>query len=277
MKKFIFVLVVIVFAATSCKNKQPDVYTILGEATPFANVNEKLNGKVEKVAEKYYWAIPDGNSFKKGNHVTDHERDSLKWGKDWECTFDSSGDIKTCFGINDNNKIIWMWEFFKENNILISAKLTNMDTLSQSVKLKCNSDGAVIEALRFRPVVDTLISTWTYKFNSRGDTLIRQNYNLKGIPTYYRVSVVGKDGQFLNTAFYNRNKSYTGGNDNIFDEKGNFIGWTLYDKDKKVTAKWILSDFEYDNNDNWIKAVLKDASGKSDIVSIVERTYTYFE
>ena len=63
MKKLIFLLALIVFAVASCKEKKPADYTRLGNFTPYQTYMEKLNGKVETVAEKGYWAVPEGDTL----------------------------------------------------------------------------------------------------------------------------------------------------------------------------------------------------------------------
>ena len=65
MKKILFLLLVIVFAVTSCKNDKVE-YTLLGDGTPYFQYPEKLIGNVKNVTEKNYLALPSGDTYKKG-------------------------------------------------------------------------------------------------------------------------------------------------------------------------------------------------------------------
>lgn len=260
-------------AATGCNNKKPAEYTMLGEYTPYSNIHEKLYGKVEKVIQKFYWAIPDGEKFTKGKLVTDHERDSLGLMRDFGVLFDNSGDVVNSYSFNENGKIIGRWDLIKENNVLTIARRTNMDTLSIYHKLKCNSDGEVTEAGRYMPVADTLISSYSIRYNMKHDTQTFQSYSYKGLPTTKRIAVADDDGQFLNVSFYNKDGSYTGGQDYNYKEKGTQTGLIYYDKNKKPYQQFNYYDIELDSHDNWIKIATK---GKTGPAFIAERTFTYF-
>ena len=114
---FLSVILTSVSAIAQEEEQKPAEYTILGLYSPFTNFSPgRLIGKVEKVIEKSYWSIPDGDAYRKGNPIAIKERTSLYY--DWEVIFDESGDIKTCIYIDENNKVLRKVELFKENNIL---------------------------------------------------------------------------------------------------------------------------------------------------------------
>ena len=83
MKKLIFLLALIVFAVASCKEKKPADYTRLGYFTTYQTYMEKLNGKVESVAEKGYWAIPKVRLTSKEPGLQKHELDSIGYTYDY--------------------------------------------------------------------------------------------------------------------------------------------------------------------------------------------------
>ena len=88
MKNGIALLFVIVIISYGCKTNKKTESTILGEYTPNFNwLNEKLNGKVEKLIEKFYWGVADGDNVKKGDLITSKEADSLGWGYTYELNF----------------------------------------------------------------------------------------------------------------------------------------------------------------------------------------------
>jgi hypothetical protein len=277
MKKPVILLIAIVFVIIGCKSKKTTEYTVLGLYTPYQNAGtpEKLIGKVEKMTERCYWAIPDGDTFKKGNPITDIERDSIGWPPNWECTFDKSGDPVICSWLYANNKSIRRYEMFKENNILTLAKLYYNDTLGKYEKIRHNADGDIIEQKVFNAVVDTLLFTYISQYSLKRDTLIRQFYDYKGIPSSKRIAIVDKDGKYLSFTYYKEDGTPVRGQEFKYNEKGNNLGLIKWEDNKEnVTEHWYLSPVEYDQKGNVIMSIVKNKKG---MVSIWERTYTYFE
>jgi hypothetical protein len=273
MKKLLFLLLATVLIMTGCTSKKPAKFTVLGDYTPYNAFPENFIGKVEKVIEKNYWAIPDGDTFKKGNLITIKDRDSLNWSNDFEATFDIAGDIVSCNYLNENNQSIYKWELMKENNILTSAKVILKDTVRISQKLKCNADGKIIEISTYRSIVDTLISSSNIKYSEKGDTITRQFFNYKGAPTAKQIYLYNDEGQFLRRESYNEEGTFNGANDVEYNDKGKISRLTFYYKDKKVFLDGHYT-YDYDQKGNWTKAIAKDNKGN---VVIEERTYTYFE
>lgn len=272
MKKFLFLFLLIIFIVTGSKNIKPPEHSMLGFYSPFMNFSpERLIGKVEKVIEKSYWAIPDGDAYRKGNAIAIKERNSLYY--DWEVILDESGDIRTNILMDENNKVVKKTELFKENNILTLA--TYNDSNSDYDKLRFNSEGDIIEILVFRTGVDTFMWRSTFKFNLKRDSLTNQLYDNKGILRAKNIAVVNKDGQFSSRIFYDENGKYQRGQEYKYNEKRNLIELIFYNERKKITEDIYFSHFEYDQKGNWIKKIFKNNS--NDDIVIQERTYTYFE
>ena len=271
--QFLFLLLAIIFIV-NCQNKKPPEYSMLGFYSPYQNYSpERLIGKVEKVIQKGYWAIPDGDAFRKGNRVTIKERKSRYY--DWEVIFDESGDVKTCIYIDENNKVLRKVELIKENNILTLA--TYDDSRSVYDKLKCNSEGDIIELLQFSTGVDTLMWRSSFKFSLKRDTLTNLIYDHKGILRAKAISLVDKDGQFSSRSYHDGNGIYQRGQEFEFNEKRNFIKGSSYNERKELTVDVYFSDFEYDQKGNWIKAIMVPLFVNEGDTVIWERTYTYFE
>lgn len=271
--QFLFLLLAIIFIV-NCQNKKPPEYSMLGFYSPYQNYSpERLIGKVEKVIQKGYWAIPDGDAFRKGNRVTIKERKSRYY--DWEVIFDESGDVKTCIYIDENNKVLRKVELIKENNILTLA--TYDDSRSVYDKLKCNSEGDIIELLQFSTGVDTLMWRNSFKFSLKRDTLTNLIYDHKGILRAKAISLVDKDGQFSSRSYHDGNGIYQRGQEFEFNEKRNFIKGSSYNERKELTVDVYFSDFEYDQKGNWIKAIMVPLFVNEGDTVIWERTYTYFE
>jgi len=272
MKKFLFLFPAIIFVVTGFKNNEPAEYTVLGIYSAHMNFSpERLIGNVEKVIEKSYWAIPDGDAFRKGNPITMKERKSLYY--DWEVILDESGDVRICVIMDENNNVVKKNELFKEDNILTLA--TYDDAYSVYDKLRCNSKGDIVELSVFSNGVDTLMWRNTIEFNLKRDTLTWQVYDYKGILRARVIAVVDKDGQFSNRLFYDENGKYQRGQEFKYNEKRNLIELILYNRKKKITEDVYFSNFEYDQEGNWINRILK--SNSNDNIVFQERTYTYFE
>jgi hypothetical protein len=272
MKKLVYILLVIVFAIAGCKTRKQAEYTVLGDYTPYQAYMEKLNGKVEKVVETNYWAVPDGESYKKGNKMTRKELDSIGYTGDFVATFDVAGDLVSCSGMDETQKTVYKWEIIKENNKLTRANYIYHDTLRYYEKLKCNDKGEIIAGSRFRAKTDTLIQSWIAKRNAKGDTTLYNVSNYKGEPSYKVKMLYNELKQFTGYQLYDKDGKYTGGNELQYDNLGKISAITFYDKDKKPV---IGNDFinEYDSKGNWIKVICKDTKG---FVIIGERAYKYF-
>jgi hypothetical protein len=273
MKKLVLFLIAVVFSVAGCKNNKPVESTILGVYTPYQMSMEKLNGKVEKVIETNYWAIPDGESYKKGEKMTRKQLDSLNYTSDFEATFDDAGDLVSCVMIDENKKTINKWELVKENNVLSKATYTYKDTIRSYHMLKCNTKGEIIEVNVFRPVVDTLTSSWIITKSPDGDKVTYEVLNYKGKHSYENILLYNKANQFLGYQAYNKEGKYNGGSEIKYNDQGKISGLIFYDKDKKATAENSFI-YEYDSRGNWIKSVCKDTKG---FAVIGERTYKYFD
>jgi len=273
MKKLIPLLTFVILMAIGCTNEKPAGYTVLGDYTPYEATPEKLIGKVEKVIEKNYWAIPDGETFKKGNPFTIKDRDSINWTNDFEVTFNDQGGLVSCNYIDENGKSILKWELSRENGLLTSARATKNDTARMNEKIKCNPAGEITEIAYYRPVADTLIATFMITCSEKKDTVTKQFYNYKGGKGGKIVYIYNDGGRFLRQETYDMDGAFTGSIEVKYNEKGKNSELEFYDKDKKLTAVNHFT-YEYDQKGNWIKAVTKDDRG---FVVIEERTYAYFE
>ncbi|MFZ0473252.1 MAG: hypothetical protein WAL94_11605, partial [Bacteroidales bacterium] len=122
MKKLIFLLALIVFAVASCKEKKSADYTRLGNFTTYQTYMEKLNGKVETVAEKGYWAVLEGDAYIKGARIKKHELDSIGYTYDYQARFDIDGDLISCTTYDENDNEINNWSLSKVNNMPARAE-----------------------------------------------------------------------------------------------------------------------------------------------------------
>jgi soluble cytochrome b562 len=272
MKKLAYLLLVIVFAA-GCKNKQQTDFTIIGEFTPYQTNMEKLIGKVEKVTEINYWAVPDGESFKKGAKMTKKQLDSLGYTGDFEATFDNAGRILSCATLDENKKITSLWAITRESEILATANFTSKDTLRLYEKVKYDKDRNMIEATDYRSGVDTLLERWVGEKSAKGDTIVYKQLNHKGEVEFKYVLLYNDLKQFLGFQGYDKDGKYMSGNATKFDNMGKMSELVYFDKDKKPLTENIFIN-EYDSRGNWVKQICKDKKG---FTIIGERVYKYFE
>lgn len=273
MKKLAYFLLVIVFAAPGCKNKQYSDFTIIGEFTPYQTNLEKLNGKVEKVTEINYWAIPDGESFKKGAKMTKKQLDSLGYTGDYEATFDKAGRIVSCAILDENKKVANIWKIKRENEGQARANFTSKDTLMIYQKIKYDKDGNMTEADVFKTGVDTLLQKWVGERSAKGDTVIYTIFNYKGDQSAKYLLFYNDLKQFLGYKQFDKDGNYAGGNAAKYDNVGKMSELVYFDKDKNPVTENIFIN-EYDSRGNWVRQICKDKKG---FVIIGERVYKYFE
>ncbi len=273
MKRLIFLLALVLSAAASCQEKKPADFTRLGDFTPYQTYMEKLNGKVETVTEKGYWAIPEGDTYIKGARITRKELDSLGYTYDYKAIFDIDGDLVSCTTNDENGAVINTWRLSKVNNVLASAELTSMDTVRYRVDLTCDEDGNPILFEGFNAVADTLVQKVELKGSEVSDTLLVQYYDNRGEPKGKALQIFNEVG--LLTDSWNIGKDGTPGTSYtlIYNDKGFQSEATFLDKDKNVAGK-TYSTYEYDKMGNWIKVTCKDQKG---FAVISERVYTYFK
>jgi hypothetical protein len=272
MKKIVLFIVTFVFTASVCKSQKQVDYTLLGIYTPYQMTMEKLTGKVEKVIETNYWAIPEGGTYKKGQKITKKQLDSLGYTSDFEANFDKAGDLISCALLDENKKVATKWELVKTNNVLTRANFTFNDTLKNYNTLKCDKNGDVIEFDNYRAGVDTLMGKWVVVRNPKGDSLTFKVFNYKGEQNFRALFLFNQLKQCIGYQGYDKDGKYSGGNEIKYDKQGKLSELVFYDKDKKPTSENTFIN-EYDAKGNWVKQICKDKQG---FAIIGERVYKYF-
>jgi len=274
MKKIVFFFLAFLFVVNSCKNGKPTGETLLGDGTPYYQYPEKMIGNVNKVIEKNYWAIPEGDSFIKGNLLTQADRDSLGgWTSDYEATFDNAGNLVSCVFTDENNKVTARYEISADNDANLTGRSTAADTLQYYDKFKLDADGKRIGFERYQPKADTIVGKFEVKTSSPENTMEYSRVNTKGAVLYKIILFFNDQKQFTHSEYYGKDGAFRLSYEVKYNEKGTVSELTILDKDKKLSAVNYLT-YEYDSKGNWIKAYVKDQKG---IVVIEERTITYFE
>jgi hypothetical protein len=274
MKKEIALCIVIVFISFGCKTNQKTEYTILGEYTPIGNwLIEKLNGKVEKLTEKYYWGVAEGENVRKGNMITSKEADSVGFGYICELNFDAEGNLVSNKNYSENYEYIGGWQFFQKNNRPDSVQRIWKDTIRSYDRLEYNGQGLLIKVSGYNANTDTLMYTWTKTISKNGDSTEYLVCNNKGDLTWRLLHLFDKQGVFIGFESYGPDGTMRGSNKIIYNDNGNASEVTFFDGSRKPTNV-MKRVYEYDSKGNWIKLTATNDKGG---MNVHERTITYFE
>jgi hypothetical protein len=272
MKKLFFLLALVLLAA-GCKEKKPSDFTRLGDFTPYQTYMEKLNGKVETVTEKGYWAIPEGDTYIKGARITKQELDSIGYTYEYKAIFDIDGDLVSCTTNDENDNVINKWSLSKVNNVLSRAEFSKNDTVRYYIRITCDEKGNPVMFEGYDAIADTLEMKAELTGADVNDTLLVQYYSPRGEPGAKAFLVYNEHGLLTNC--WNILKDGTPGSSYtlVYNDKGFSSEGIFFDKDKNKESS-TSSTFEYDDMGNWVKGTFKDDKG---FAIICERVYTYFK
>jgi hypothetical protein len=273
MKKLIFLSVMVLIAAAGCKEKKTADYTRIGDLTQIGPWQEKLNGKVESIIEKLYWAVPESDTFIKGARATKHEIDSLGFTYDFKTVYDINGDLVSYVTMDENDQPIYRWDLSKVDNILARAEYRSGDALKEYAKIKCDDKGIPVLYEFFDPGSDTLISKVEFEDRDFRDTVHVRYYNRKGELTQYQVEVYNDLGLLTDSWVYAPDGSLLDSIIFKYNDRG-FVSQISYpDKNKNMIIGDYLK-YEYDDMGNWVRMVYSDTTNNA---VITERVYTYFK
>lgn len=274
MKKLILPLTIAAVMAFGCTTEKPAGTTILADGTPYFNYPEIMIGKVKTVVEKNYRAIPDGDSYKKGNPLTKADRDSIgSWTDDFEAVYDENGVIVVCTGFDETGNPVWKNESIIENQQVRQRNVFRKDTLRYIDQFKHGDNGFLISGTHNRARVDTLIRSYTIKTNTVGYPTEFQIFNPKGEPAEKYAQTYDEQNRFVKFEAFDKAGGINFIHEVKYNDKSKVSEFIFKDKDNKIIASNYCT-YEYDEKGNWIKAVVKD--DKNHVV-IEERSYTYFE
>lgn len=274
MKKLNLCIAILVTVAWSCKTEKAPEFTRLGDGTPYGSSPEMMNGKVKSVIEKNYWAIPDGDTFKKGSPLTKADRDSLGgWTEDFEAVFDANGIIQSCTAMDETGAQLWKNESVVENGLIVKSMIYIKDTLSSYDTYNYGENKFLTNGTRHRAKLDTLMFSVNVKTNGIGYPIEYQIFNFKGDSTWKNTFNYDAQNNFVSFERFDKSGKRTFAYEVKYNEKNKVSELTLKDKDDKITDVNYIT-YDYDDKGNWTKAVVKNMKDK---VVIEERTYTYFD
>lgn len=256
-----------------CNNQKPTESTIINYFTPIGNYNY-FNGKIQKMTEKNYWAKVDNGKYLKGDKITRKELDSMKWVPDYEVNFSRDGLVENCYAMDENGKTIWKNQLKIENGRYVTNQRFLNDTVRFYENIKYNDKGEISEIIRYRAVVDTLMGSGTITSNTTGDTITIKGMSNKGDLMYIAMNYLNKEKRCTAVENLGPDGEFKGSTEYLYDDKGNILKSSYFDKDKKLTNLEEYIYFDYDEHGNYIIACYKDSNGR---MAITERTFTYYE
>jgi hypothetical protein len=257
------------------------VLTKLGEP---AAVQDRLNGKVQKVVLKIYWGTGTGGNVTKGNHITMRERDSLGWFYDFEAVFDNIGDhIINYNTLNDNDKPVTKYQFIRENSKIVLSKWTfgkpkrmvfgGYSTKDGYTKYIYDEKGLVTKKEDCLAGNDSLLYSFTLKYNAAGDEIETQAYDGKGNFLRKWSTDYNEKSQAVGGVNYGPDGNVTSSYKCTYNDKGKISEVIMFDKENKVTGNAKYTYLEYDNIGNWTKCGFEYGP----YTTYAERTITYFK
>lgn len=274
MKKLLFLLCLSMLIFMGCNKQKPAESTVLNYFTPIGNYNY-FNGKIQKMTERNYWAKVEDGKYLKGDKITRKELDSMNWIPDFEVNMTPDGLIESCSGLDENGKTIWKNELKIENGRYVTNQRYMNDTIRYYEKINYNDKGEISEIVRYRAVVDTLMGSGIISSNSTGDTITIKGMNHKGEVMYLLMNYLDKDKHCTLIVNFGPTGEFRGSTEYTYNDKGNILKISFFDKDKNLTNSEEYIYFEYDELGNLTLACYKDAEASR--IAITERTYTYYE
>jgi len=273
MKKLIFFVALAILAAAACKEKKPAEFTRLGIYTPYQGYMEKLNGKVESVTEKGYWAVPEGETYIKGARITKKELDSIGYTYEYKVVLDAAGDLVSSTTSDENDRVIDAWRLYKVNNLYVRSEYIMDDTVRFRQVITCDEKGNPVLYEGYDEPADTLAQKIEFEGGYLNDTLTVRFFNQMGEAGGKYHFVFNDQGLLMHLDFYGKDGTFGSSQALNYNDKGFQSEYTSFDKDKNVTSR-TYTTYEYDHMGNWVKATTRDERG---FAVISERVYTYFE
>ena len=264
------------------KSSKQDEFTMLGDPSP---LQEKMNGKVQKVVVKFYWGIGTGDDIKKGKQITTRERDSLNWFYDFEAIWDINRDHIMSFNyLDDNSKAFTKYQFIRKNNQIVLSKWSmgkdykrgfgNYSKGDGYTKYIYDKKGQLIRKEDYKTDGDLLLYSFPLKNNEAGDEMEGQALDSKGNLLSKWSTAYNENRQVIGGDWADKDGNTAGYYKTAYNDKGKESEVTYFDKDKKVTGVNKHTYPKYDSKGNWLQDVIKMSSGQ---IGFCERTITYFQ
>lgn len=266
----LFALIVGIIAG--CARTEPVRTTSLSYLTPYGNYPEHLNGQVKSVKELSFWAIENNGRYIKGEPVTRKERDSIKWTSDFTAYYNPDGVLTRSDFVSYNGEIrSWVTEL--ENGLMKKATWITGDTSRVYFELTYDGNNHMLSAKRFRSNVDTLLNSYSYFTDEKGNIVEARVYNPDGkLMSTYKFKLNDK---YLTEGLmtYSDKDSLVSSSKILYNDRGFYTRAEYLNGAGEVRRTDDLDYTEYDEKGNWLRAIV---SREGKVTFITERIYEYY-
>lgn len=251
MKKLLCIFCASLFCLT-CSQEKPIEKTTVGMFTPYTYFPEVLNGKVMEVTETNFFPLEKEGKIEAGIPLSIAARDSINWTNDFTIQFTPAGLAERSTTLGDMGEILSSWEISSDANYYTSAKRLVKDSLTHKETISETKQGTYKIEI-FDPLTDSLRNYLLIDLDENKSYLNLQWYNYKDEPTYRYEYMYDEAGQFTGYTV-SRADTVRGGMDFTRNEEG-------FMKDQKVystangTSETTSYEYEYDTSGNWTKCV----------------------
>lgn len=272
MKKIIFLSLIIALIAGSCNNK-PVETTVLGMWTDYALMPNTLKGKVKEMKELNYWAVDKDGKSTKGKLMTRKDLDSIGSTPNLVAYFDDKGTLIKYDNLDGEN-LIQSFIGTIENGKCVRWDNKVSDSSTYYAIPEYDNLGYLVGAKVYRPSKDTLLNTYIFSHDNKGNITRFEYFNYKNQKTGYHVCSLDEKGNYIEAKYFNKADSLRNTMTNTYDEKGNLIKQQTFVEKTKSTTIWDYKDLKLDDHGNVIEYLTDIENGKYKV--FVERSFIYY-
>ena len=184
---------------------------------------------------------------------------------------------------NCDNRVVDNWQYFKENNRIVSSKWTfpKGKRIGGTIYPKGNGytkhlnneKGQLIASEDYKADNDSLLYSFAHKYNEAGDEIESRGFDGKGNLLWISSTEYNDNRQAIGGVNYSPDGNIRNSYKYSINDRGKISELTYLDKDKNVTGKAKYTYLEYDVKGNWIKVGYESGP----YVTYAERNITYFK
>jgi len=274
MKKIAIIWILAIIFAWGCTQKKPVEKTILGILTDYENCPEVLNGKIKELRETNYWAAEKDGKITKGNPATWKDLDSAGSIQNFVAYFDTTGTLTKFDRLDENNVIRYSRIVTIENGKYVRYEFKLKDSTYQYLIPEYDSQEYFVGGKVYRPIVDTLISSFIITNDDKGNWTRVEYFNFKNQKGNYEVFALNELGKVIETKFFNKDDTLKQTFVNTYNDKGFLATQKVLTEKPKSTVQWDVQDLVFDDHDNNLLIYSNIDQGKFKLVA--ERTYIYY-
>lgn len=274
MKKITIVWSLMIIIAWGCSQKKPAEKTILGMGTDYVYFPQVLNGKIKEFRETNYWAAEKDGKITKGNPATWEDLDSVGSTKNIVAYFDITGSLTKYDLVDENNVTRYSTIGTIENGKYVRLEDKLKDSTYQYTLPEYDSQGFLVGGKRYRPIVDTLMTSFIITNDEKGNYTKIEFFNFKNQLRGYQAFSLNELGKVIETKFFTRDDTLMQTYVNTYDDKGLITTQKIYIEKPKSTISWDIRNLEFDDHGNVLMLFSNIDEGKFKLVA--ERTYIYY-